>query len=64
MESESETESESEDEDRKPKGAEGLIEIENPNRVQKKQHKVTTIGKLTLCIPFRKTRVPLTIEHF
>jgi len=42
-ESESETESESEDEDRKPKGAEGLIEIENPNRVQKKQHKVTTI---------------------
>jgi len=42
-ESESETESESEDEERKPKGAEGLIQIENPNRVQKKQHKVTTI---------------------
>merc|ERR1712203_1247619 len=42
-ESESETESDSEEEDRKPKGAEGLIQIENPNRVQKKQHKVTTI---------------------
>ena len=42
-ESESETESES-DEERKPKGAEGLIEIANPNRVQQKQKKVTAIG--------------------
>merc|ERR1712018_543663 len=36
--------SESEDEDRKPKGAEGLIQIENPNRVQQKQKKVTAIN--------------------
>merc|ERR1712018_201738 len=33
-----------EDEDRKPKGAEGLIQIENPNRVQQKQKKVTAIN--------------------
>merc|ERR1712018_256449 len=32
-----------EDEDRKPKGAEGLIEIENPNRVKPKQKKVTAL---------------------
>merc|ERR1712008_375078 len=37
------SDTESEEEDKKPKGAEGMIEIENPNRVQKKQHKVTTI---------------------
>jgi hypothetical protein len=39
----SEEESSSEDEDRKPKGAEALIAIENPNRVQKKEKKVTQI---------------------
>ena len=42
--SESESESESEDEERRPKGAEGLIEIANPNRVQQKQKKVTALG--------------------
>ena len=42
--SESESESESEEEERKAKGAEGLIEIANPNRVQQKQKKVTAIG--------------------
>merc|ERR1711997_801796 len=41
--SESESESES-DEERRPKGAEGLIEIANPNRVQQKQKKVTALG--------------------
>merc|ERR1711952_464056 len=41
---ESESESESEEEERKAKGAEGLIEIANPNRVQQKQKKVTAIG--------------------
>ena len=40
----SEEESSSEDEERKPKGAEGLIEIANPNRVQPKQKKVTAIS--------------------
>merc|ERR1712203_1249766 len=42
-EEDDEKKSSDEDEERKPKGAEGLIQIENPNRVQKKQHKVTTI---------------------
>merc|ERR1712018_161480 len=42
--SESESESESEDEERRPKGAEGLIEIANPNRVQQMQKKVTALG--------------------
>merc|ERR1711874_400703 len=37
----SDTESE---EERRPKGAEGLIEIANPNRVQQKQKKVTALG--------------------
>ena len=43
-ESSSEEESSSEDEERKPKGAEGMIEIANPNRVQPKQKKVTAIS--------------------
>lgn len=42
-ESSSEESESSEDEDRKPKGAEGLIEIENPNRVKKTQKKVTAL---------------------
>merc|ERR1711881_805044 len=43
QQSSSESSSESEDEERKPKGAEGLIEIENPNRVKPKQKKVTAL---------------------
>ena len=35
--------SEDEEEERKPKGAEALIEIENPNRVVQKQKKVTAL---------------------
>ncbi len=43
-ESSSEEESDSEDdEDRKAKGVEGLIAIENPNRVRQKQKKVTSL---------------------
>ena len=38
-------ESESDDEEKKAKGTEGLIEIENPNRVQPKQKKVANLGK-------------------
>merc|ERR1711997_707559 len=45
--SSSEEESSEEDEERKAKGAEGLIEIENPNRVQQKQKKVTSLDKET-----------------
>ena len=43
--SESESESES-DEDHKSKGAEGLIEIANPNRVQENMEKLTVTGKV------------------
>merc|ERR1712029_1027268 len=43
-ESSSEEESSSEDEERKPKGAEGMMKIANPNRVQPKQKKVTAIS--------------------
>lgn len=41
--SESEEESSSEDETRKKCGVEGLIEIENPNRVSQKSKKVTEV---------------------
>ena len=44
QESSSEEESSSDDEERKPKGAEGMIEVANPNRVQQKQKKVTAIS--------------------
>uniref|UniRef100_A0A6M2DJQ2 Putative casein kinase substrate phosphoprotein pp28 n=1 Tax=Xenopsylla cheopis TaxID=163159 RepID=A0A6M2DJQ2_XENCH len=43
-ESESETES-SEDEKGKKKGVSGLIEVENPNRVQKKTKKLSTLNE-------------------
>ncbi|XP_026468743.1 28 kDa heat- and acid-stable phosphoprotein-like [Ctenocephalides felis] len=43
-ESESETES-SEDEKDKKKGVSGLIEVENPNRVQKKTKKLSTLNE-------------------
>ena len=45
--SESESESES-DEDHKSKGAEGLIEIANPNRVQENMEMLTVTGKCKL----------------
>jgi len=43
FESSSSEESSSEDEDGKKKGVEGMIEVENPNRVRQKQKKVTQI---------------------
>ena len=46
-ESESESELES-DEDHKSKGAEGLIEIANPNRVQENMEMLTVTGKCKL----------------
>ncbi|GLH12655.1 hypothetical protein R5R35_002314 [Gryllus longicercus] len=44
-ESESEEES-SEEEETKAKGVEGLIQVENPNRVQKKTKKLTAINEI------------------
>lgn len=44
--SESSTEEDSEDEDAKAKGVEKLIEVENPNRVQKKNKKLSTLNEV------------------
>jgi len=41
----SSSESDSEDESRKPKGAEGMIQVENPNLVVKKNKKVSQLDK-------------------
>lgn len=46
-EEESSEEESSGDEGRRPKGAEGLIEVENPNRVQVKQKKVSALNNDT-----------------
>ena len=43
----SSSESDSEDDDRKPKGAEGMIEVENPNLAVKKNKKVSQLDKET-----------------
>lgn len=42
--SESEEETSSDDDDQKAKGVQSLIEIENPNRVQKKNKKLSTLN--------------------